>query len=533
MQITLNIVLECIGKYNFEVNLDTAISKRFTGVCLLPQTKEDLSSDKLYVGTLTEVMHLRQGDQSICCVCLRDRVKDAAETSELLSGTVVVNENIKLSVLFMDIQNEFIRLNDWISAMNQCVIKNKGPQNVLDLSENIIGNFIAFTDSALMLIAYTQHIPCDDPMSIAMIKSGYHPDKNIEIFRRSNMFEKWEKSDSIMIDDSLAMTLHPTVAKIFKFRNVYFSHVVMTCNYRKITPGLIDLFQYLIDVLAIYAERDWKKKDEFSHIYDSLVADLIDGNVTGREAIAERAKFVNLPLSGLFTVYRILPCQSAKFSIGRMAQELTSLLPGIKVIIYHQQIIALSNFTANNFSKQSAQLKDTLEKFLEKYDSLCGISARFENLTDMRFAYIQASLTLDYYDKYKGSDLFTDYQDEKTNENRIILFEDDYIYYLLGENEQNAQLWEKCTLGAALRKLYDYDCQHNTNNLQLLYTHLLCERRATDTGLIMHMHRNNVLYRIGKIEEMMGFDLNDHRTRLKLMVSYALLKLYGFSDSAF
>jgi hypothetical protein len=40
----------------------------------------------------------------------------------------------------------------------------------------------------------------------------------------------------------------------------------MTCNYREITPGLIDLFQYLIDVLAIYAERDWKKKDEFSQI---------------------------------------------------------------------------------------------------------------------------------------------------------------------------------------------------------------------------------------------------------------------------
>jgi hypothetical protein len=48
--------------------------------------------------------------------------------------------------------------------MNQCVIQNKGPPKCNWFSdEEIIGNFIAFTDSALMLIAFTQHIPAMTP----------------------------------------------------------------------------------------------------------------------------------------------------------------------------------------------------------------------------------------------------------------------------------------------------------------------------------------------------------------------------------
>ena len=47
---------------------------------------------------------------------------------------------------------------------------------------------------------------------------------------------------------------------------------------------------------------------------------------------------------------------------------------------------------------------------------------------------------------------------------------------------------------------------------------------------MLYMHRNNVVYRIGRIEEMLGIDLNDHNTRLKLLVSYAMLKLYGFGE---
>ena len=44
------------------------------------------------------------------------------------------------------------------------------------------------------------------------------------------------------------------------------------------------------------------------------------------------------------------------------------------------------------------------------------------------------------------------------------------------------------------------------------------------------MHRNNVIYRIGKIEILMDLDLNDYNTRLGLEMSFLLMEIFGFPE---
>lgn len=102
---------------------------------------------------------------------------------------------------------------------------------------------------------------------------------------------------------------------------------------------------------------------------------------------------------------------------------------------------------------------------------------------------------------------------------------------MLGEHPKNESIWRATQAYAALKKLYDYDSQHGTTNLQLLWTYLCNERKATETGAELHMHRNNVIYRIDRIEQIIKLDLNDANTRLSLMLSYLLLELYAFPES--
>jgi hypothetical protein len=56
---------------------------------------------------------------------------------------------------------------------------------------------------------------------------------------------------------------------------------------------------------------------------------------------------------------------------------------------------------------------------------------------------------------------------------------------------------------------------------------LICESRPTETGNILHMSRNNVVYRIGRIEDMLQLDLRSASVRFKLLISYAFTQLYG------
>jgi len=74
----------------------------------------------------------------------------------------------------------------------------------------------------------------------------------------------------------------------------------------------------------------------------------------------------------------------------------------------------------------------------------------------------------------------------------------------------------------ALEKLIDYDKQHGSNNVELLYNYLSNDRKATETAALMHMHRNNVIYRVGRICEIIGMDLDDSRSRFSLLLAYEL-----------
>ena len=56
------------------------------------------------------------------------------------------------------------------------------------------------------------------------------------------------------------------------------------------------------------------------------------------------------------------------------------------------------------------------------------------------------------------------------------------------------------------------------------------ERKATETGQQLHMHRNNVIYRISRIEELTGLSLDDHGTRLGLEISFLMLELFGIEE---
>jgi len=72
----------------------------------------------------------------------------------------------------------------------------------------------------------------------------------------------------------------------------------------------------------------------------------------------------------------------------------------------------------------------------------------------------------------------------------------------------------------ALETLRLHDAKHGTDYYQTLYAYLLCERNQTLTAQKLYIHRNSLIYRIGRIEEIMGMDLNNERDRLYLLLSY-------------
>jgi sugar diacid utilization regulator len=74
-----------------------------------------------------------------------------------------------------------------------------------------------------------------------------------------------------------------------------------------------------------------------------------------------------------------------------------------------------------------------------------------------------------------------------------------------------------------LNEIKQKDIAKHTNDYLFLCYYLLHERRPAEVADALHMHRNNVKYRIGRIEDEFGLDTNDPILRTNLILAYQIL----------
>ena len=128
-----------------------------------------------------------------------------------------------------------------------------------------------------------------------------------------------------------------------------------------------------------------------------------------------------------------------------------------------------------------------------------------------------------YYDFCSNSQLAPAIP-QASDHTRVIFFTELSAFYMLGAfSRDNESLLRTTRYGNIIQTMLMSDRDNHTNNALVLYTYLLHERNATITGQLLHMHRNNVIYHIGKLQEQMNIELDDPRIRLNLLVLFTAL----------
>ena len=96
----------------------------------------------------------------------------------------------------------------------------------------------------------------------------------------------------------------------------------------------------------------------------------------------------------------------------------------------------------------------------------------------------------------------------------------DYLVQQL--TTEQASLITSSYAGSIIGAIAEHDAQAGTDNYEFLHSYLTLERRTSTVADALHMHRNNVNYRIGRIEELYDIDLDDAALRVDLLVAYRI-----------
>jgi purine catabolism regulator len=112
---------------------------------------------------------------------------------------------------------------------------------------------------------------------------------------------------------------------------------------------------------------------------------------------------------------------------------------------------------------------------------------------------------------------------ELTGRDQVLSYGDLGVYALLcrlRDGEEMADFYEQ-----TLAPLVLYDANHNTRLVQTLEAFFAHLGNVSQTAESLYLHRNSLLYRLERISEITGRDLNDEDDRFSLQLALRMLPL--------
>ncbi len=270
-------------------------------------------------------------------------------------------------------------------------------------------------------------------------------------------------------------------------------------------------------------------KETENRLHGDFLDDLLAGNFSSLEQIRKRAKFLGYDLNkaGMIFVCSIGDLdnyikEDNEISIVKLKNRLLHLVEtSVKSFTRYQFIIRLrSNIIiilvlspdAKNIQWQK-QLADNIRKCIRfSYSKLSfsiGIGRFYNTIHDLSKSFSEAEQALEYTKKLKET-------------NSIIVFEELGFYrLLLQRNESEMNTFYEETIGT----LVDYDKKKGSHLKYTLEVYLECSQNTQSTADKLFIHRHTLRYRLKRIEEIAGVNLQQSDHVFNLQIGLKLHKL--------
>lgn len=529
MGVSLNIMkceLESLGTVSISQNG----SLSFENVRLYLGESSIAGADILYVCSTREDCESVRGYG--CAAAFVDHHATKADPTAVIS---VTGGEGTLQVLnaMLDV---FYRFGSWERDMDAVLGRRGSLQELMDVSEKMLRNNVVVVDPALKLLAYTKGTPCDDPITMELIAHGYHTEENIRKFRLHKRFKPWAKEDGFIVNDTLSICKYVTIVRSFKTKTSFSLIAVMMCNELSPCDYLYDVFSLFLSRVERIAEREYPEDKPSGNAVDTFLHDLLLGQEENEAIVRERCKLVGIPLEARFCLFAIPLTDDTPAS--RLLHDLASMVAPAKVVLFDNCITVLCfnclspqcalHCEVGTCPKGHKSISSRINELMKRTNLFCGRSSKFTNLARAPIAYRQAreaarlGTTLRLADHRLAIPF---------NWERILSFDRAQVAFIADKAGNDLPLLNSTYASVVVQAIARDDEERGTDNYRFLYEYLMCERRANVVAEKLHMHRNNVKYRIDRIEETYGIDTSDPSLRFSFLLAYRLSNVEFMQDA--
>jgi hypothetical protein len=367
---------------------------------------------------------------------------------------------------------------------------------------------VVFTDNRYELVSLYPAKKIGDYVYDTLLENGGLPEETIAAFHKAYLSQPGKRYEPFFEKEGLVKDCPRIFAEVYDDVKVL-GHVAVFLKDKIFEPWQLEATTILTQVLRIKINLT----NQLPSVHSDTLHYLLNRNTTQQakeRAITQLSRFkldqamlLVAPLDQTKSQHAF-----ASVAINYCLHKYPSSIP----TIYNDDLVILLTTDVNQPDLRDLAVR--VSGYLSQYHILSGAVDSVTNLFSLPDYYLQGRLTalyryrMDTVDKDRNSPLFF-YQDIAPIP----------MFLHLSQQKESA-----CFIHPALDKILLYDEENETDYYETLACYCKHLFQKIETSITMHIHRNTLHYRLGRMEELFQLDLQDYRTLLHLLLSMEMKK---------
>ena len=454
---------------------------------------ENLSSDYVYVGSSDDFFG--DGDHSIVLVHRRDTI-----TVTEANASVVLNRVISI----------FDKYRDWDARLNNARYSAKPFQAILDVVHDMFPCPMFFGHRNLRIYAITQQYP------ESQVYDGWDDMKELRSMPRRLFNKNTRRPDMNDYPETISTVAIPVgddEEKRFEFQiraNCYcneevWGHLYLYYNKPTVSPSVLHLVRRAADAYGMLLSSSELGLNRYESY--SLLVELLDGAGLDKRAVEHYYWHFGWSESTTLVLCKVAALQPGGDAVlfDWLCDNIADRTEGTAAVFpYHHSVIIIMPDAGEK--ALNALLSGCLQ-LISLGDYCSGVSFSFTGLENIASHYFQASYALS---NPSGTD------------NRVRHFGSCALDGAMCAFKANVN-WRDFIMPELLR-LVELETETGTEYYRTLYQLLLNQSNLVNTARALYVHRNTVRYRMERISQLLGVDLQDGQVQAYLRFCCALLE---------
>ncbi|MCR4434927.1 MAG: helix-turn-helix domain-containing protein [Clostridiales bacterium] len=518
MDINLTTIASKLKRYNPKLYTPGGGSAPLKSVKLLLEGMPSLEPDILYIGKASSFVGKLPPSSCVNILCVPDVDIPPEYTGNSNMNLMVLDKKADVFMVFNEIQDVLtaeLNLARSSKRLLDTLMDGKGIQHIIDVAYEILGNPICFGDPSTRLIAHKGLVEAIEPIWDEQIRTGKFSLDTVRSLEYKYSFAMVNKSKLPFFVKG-GQRPSKISAKVV-IGNITVGYLTVIEYENPFKESDLELVALLCDVISSEMQKNRSNKNSKWALFESFLADLLNGNIQDDKTTQEMAQALSLNLEENLYILTIDVRQSdiAYIYLIHSMYLPENIAASSKSIMYKDYIVILVSCSKKGKLFSDTDLKSFVE-FLKENNLYAGLSRCFHSLMELNYYYMQSLKAIELGIR-------------KNKEKAFFTYEEYALYHLLDTHSNPAGLKEFCHPSILI--LMDYDRENNTRYTHTLYIYIVNRGNQAKSANALHIHRSTLIYRIEKIQAIMDLDLDDANIMHHLYVSFLILRFTNQLDS--